>query len=190
MAQSAFFVAYICYFVKFILHLQQQAGEVRTSGSLPQRQKTTTTNRIILLPYPFKRIGWALFIPTALFGILMAIDGFNGFPSFLLPGDAGSSSTLDAVSNNIVLIGVLAGSLLITCSRERIEDELIGRIRLNALLVALYINILWAVIASLALYNLDYLYVMVINLVSLPILFLIIERVLLWRLRKEASHEE
>ena len=31
---------------------------------------------------------------------------------------------------------------------------------------------------------------MVINLVSLPILFLIIERVLLWRLRKEASHEE
>ena len=77
-------------------------------------------NRIILLPYPFKRIGWALFIPTALFGILMAIDGFNGFPSFLLPGDAGSNSTLDAVSNNIVLIGVLAGSLLITCSRERI----------------------------------------------------------------------
>ena len=147
-------------------------------------------NRIILLPYPFKRIGWALFIPTALFGILMAIDGFNGFPSFLLPGDAGSNSTLDAVSNNIVLIGVLAGSLLITCSRERIEDELIGRIRLNALLVALYINILWAVIASLALYNFDDLYVMVINLVSLPILFLIIERVLLWRLRKEASHEE
>lgn len=147
-------------------------------------------NRIILLPYPFKRIGWALFIPTALFGILMAIDGFNGFPSFLLPGDAGSNSTLDAVSNNIVLIGVLAGSLLITCSRERIEDELIGRIRLNALLVALYINILWAVITSLALYNFDYLYVMVINLVSLPILFLIIERVLLWRLRKEASHEE
>ena len=90
-------------------------------------------NRIILLPYPFKRIGSALFIPTALFGILMAIDGFNGFPSFLLPGDAGSSSTLDAVSNNIVLIGVLAGSLLITCSRERIEDELIGRIRLISL---------------------------------------------------------
>lgn len=56
--------------------------------------------------------------------------------------------------------------------------------------MALYINILWAVIASLALYNLDYLYVMVINLVSLPVLFLIIERVLLWRLRKEASHEE
>ena len=75
-------------------------------------------------------------------------------------------------------------------SRERIEAELLSRIRLNALLVALYINILWAVIASLALYNFDYLYVMVINLVSLPILFLIIERVLLWRLRKEASHEE
>lgn len=147
-------------------------------------------NKNLLLPYPFKKIGWALFIPTALFGLLMAVDGFNGFPSFLLPGNAVADSTRDAVSNNIVLIGVLVGALLVTCSRERIEDELIARIRLNALLTALYINIAAAVIASLALYNFDYLYVMVVNMVSLPILFLIIEQVLLWRLRKEASHEE
>lgn len=147
-------------------------------------------NKNPLLPYSFKKIGWALFIPTALFGVLMAVDGFNGFPSFLLPGNPVSNSTRDAVSNNIVLIGVLVGALLVTCSREKIEDEMIARIRLNALLTALYINIAAAVIASLTLYDFDYLYVMVVNMVSLPILFLIIERVLLWRLRKEASHEE
>lgn len=147
-------------------------------------------NKNLLLPYSFKKFGWALFIPTALFGVLMAVDGFNGFPSFLLPGNPVSNSTRDAVSNNIVLIGVLVGALLVTCSRERIEDELIARIRLNALLTALYINITAAVIASLVLYDFDYLYVMVVNMVSLPILFLIIERLLLWRLRKEAAHEE
>lgn len=147
-------------------------------------------NKILLLPYPFKRIGWVLFIPTALLGLLMAIDGFNGFPSFLLPDSAVGSETLSRISNNIVLIGLLLGALLITCSRERIEDELIARIRLNALLTALYINILATAIATLALYGFDYLNVMVVNLVSLPVLFLVIERVMLWRLGKEAAHEE
>ena len=147
-------------------------------------------NKILLLPYSFKRIGWVLFIPTALLGLLMAIDGFNGFPTFLLPDSAAGSETLARVSNNVVLIGVLLGTLLITCSRERIEDELITRIRLNALLTALYINILATVIATLALYGFDYLNVMVVNLVSLPVLFLVIERVMLWRLGKEAAHEE
>ncbi len=147
-------------------------------------------NKILLLPYSFKRIGWVLFIPTALLGLLMAIDGFNGFPSFLLPDSAVGSETLSRISNNIVLIGLLLGALLITCSRERIEDELIARIRLNALLTALYINILATVIATLALYGFDYLNVMVVNLVSLPVLFLVIERVMLWRLGKEAAHEE
>ena len=147
-------------------------------------------NKILLLPYSFKRIGWVLFIPTALLGLLMAIDGFNGFPSFLLPDSAVGSETLSRISNNIVLIGLLLGALLITCSRERIEDELIARIRLNALLTALYINILATVIATLALYGFDYLNVMVVNLVSLPVLFLVIESVMLWRLGKEAAHEE
>ena len=147
-------------------------------------------NKILLLPYSFKRIGWVLFIPTALLGLLMAIDGFNGFPTFLLPGSAAGSETLSRVSNNVVLIGVLLGTLLITCSRERIEDELIARIRLNALLAALYATIGIAVIAALFLYDFAYLYFLIFNLCLLPVLFLVIERVMLWRLGKEAAHEE
>lgn len=147
-------------------------------------------NKTLLLPYPFKRIGWALFIPTALLGILMGIDGFNGFPSFLLPDTAAPSQTLDRICNNVALIGVLVGALLITCSRERIEDELIGRIRLNALLAALYTSFAVSVVAALLLYDLSYLYFMIFNLCLLPVIFLAIERVLLWRLGKEAAHEE
>lgn len=147
-------------------------------------------DKILLLPYSFKKFGWALLIPTSLLGLLMLLCGFNGFPAFLLPGDAVSNDTLDAVTNNVVLIGMVLGAILVTCSRERIEDELIARIRLNALLTALYVNTAGTVIATLVFYGFDYLDVMVINLVSLPILFLIIERLLLWRLRKEAAHEE
>ncbi len=147
-------------------------------------------NKILLLPYSFKRIGWVLFIPTALLGLLMAIDGFNGFPSFLLPDSVAASETLSRISNNVVLIGLLLGALLITCSRERIEDELITRIRLNALLAALYVTIGIALFAALFLYGFAYLYFMIFNLCLLPVLFLVIERVMLWRLGKEAADEE
>ena len=85
---------------------------------------------------------------------------------------------------------MLLGTLLITCSRERIEDELITRIRLNALLAALYATIGIAVIAALLLYDFAYLNFLIFNLCLLPVLFLVIERVMLWRLGKEAAHEE
>ena len=147
-------------------------------------------NTTILLPYPFKRIGWVLFIPAALLGILMGIDGFNGFPSFLLPGAAETSQTLDRICNNAALIGTLVGALFITCSRERIADEYIGRIRLNALLAALYATFGLTLITALVLYDFEFLYFMIFNLCLLPVLFLIIEQLLLWRFRQEGRHEE
>ena len=74
-------------------------------------------DKTLLLPYSFKKIGWVLFIPTALLGLLMAIDGFNGFPSFLLPEAVARGELLDHLCNNIVLFGILLGVLFITCSR-------------------------------------------------------------------------
>lgn len=147
-------------------------------------------DKTLLLPHWFKRIGWVLFIPTALFGLLMAIDGFNGFPSFLLPEAVARGELLDHLCNNIVLFGILLGVLFITCSRERIEDECIARIRLNALLGALYATFGLTLITALVLYDFEFLYFMIFNLCLLPVLFLIIEQLLLWRFRQEGRHEE
>ena len=139
-------------------------------------------DKILLFPHGCRKIGWGLFIPAALLGVLMLFDGLNGFPSFLLPGAAEAGETLDAVCNNTVIVGLLAGTLLIACSRERIEDEGIGRIRLNALLAALYANC-----AAVAAAALD---IMIYNLFTLPLLFLLIFRWQLRRYAKEAADEE
>lgn len=147
-------------------------------------------NKVLLLPHSFKKIGWCIFVPTALLGILMAFDGFNGFPGTLLSDSTQISGTIDIWSNNVAIIGVLLGAVFITCSRERIEDELIGRIRLNALLVSLYCSVGTTVAATLLLYDFTYLNFMIFNLCLLPVLFLIIEQIMLLRFRKEAAHEE
>lgn len=151
----------------------------------------------MLLPYGFKKIGWAILIPTLLLGILMLIDGFNGFPSFLLPGNADTpvyrlldSAAMAYAMNNIALIGICVGGILVVCSRERIEDEMISRIRLNALLTALYVNYALLILAALCVYGEHFLNIMVYNLFTMLLIFLAVFRWQLWRLRKEAGDEE
>lgn len=151
----------------------------------------------MLLPYGFKKIGWAILIPTLLLGILMLIDGFNGLPSFLLSDNADTpvyrfldSAAMACALNNIALIGICVGGILVACSRERIEDEMISRIRLNALLTALYVNYALLILAALCVYGEHFLNIMVYNLFTMLLIFLAVFRWQLWRLKKEAGDEE
>lgn len=141
--------------------------------------------KIPLLPCVFKPIGWAILVPAALLGLCLLLNDFNGLPAGL-PFPAVRTELL----NNVALIGTLLGVLFVGCSRERIEDELIGRLRLDALLTALYANTIVIIAAALACYGLDFLYVMIYNLLTLPLLFLAIYQWQLWRLRKEACDEK
>ena len=148
-------------------------------------------DKILLFPHGCRKIGWGLFIPAALLGVLTPFDGLHGFPSFLLPGDGRGGRNIGCgVCNNAVIVGLLAGTLLIACSRERIEDEGIGRIRLNALLAALYANCAAVAAAALVTYGAAYLDIMIYNLFTLPLLFLLIFRWQLRRYAKEAADEE
>ena len=67
---------------------------------------------------------------------------------------------------------------------------MISRIRLNALLMALYIQAACIIVATFAFNSLDFLNVMIYNLVAYPIIFVGAYRVMLWRIRKEADDEE
>lgn len=159
--------------------------------------KPSITMKPMLLPHHFRTFGWWLLIPTALLGILMWLDGFNGFPSYLLPADEGgvcyrtlTSETTTRLLNNVALIGILVGSLFVACSRERLEDELTTALRLDALLLALYLNTGLVIVAALCVYDLEFLNIMCYNLFTLPVLFLILFRWKIRRLRKEAQNEE
>ncbi len=83
----------------------------------------------MLLPYHFKKIGWVLFIPALLLGIVVALQESSA-------GMIEHFIDVQPWLNNLLIIGILCGSLFITCSREKVEDEMIARIRLDALLPA------------------------------------------------------
>ncbi len=149
-----------------------------------------------LLPRGFKKIGWAMLIPTLLMGLYVALHDMN--TSSLLdltarlarPDTVGRLQSLDPWLTDLIIIGILAGSIFVTCSRERIEDELVARIRLNSLLTALYVDYALLIAATLVFYDLKYLNILIYNLFTLPLLFLILYELSLWRFKRASKDEE
>ena len=127
--------------------------------------------KIFLLPNGFKKVGWIILVPTFVLRVL-------------------TSDWVGKILNNVAIIGICLGCLFVACSRERVEDELIGRIRLNSLLIALYINSSVLIILSLFCYELLFLNVLVFNMFTNIIIFLIVFEMKLWKLKKSLRDEE
>lgn len=112
---------------------------------------------------------------------------------FTISGYVTPSSVLslyaDYIINNIAIIGTIVGALLVTCSREKVEDEMITAIRHNSLLIALYVNYGLLIIAALVFYDLDFLTVMIYGMFSILLIFLVVFRYKLWQARKGGADE-
>jgi hypothetical protein len=72
-------------------------------------------------------------------------------------------------------------------SKQKNETGMIGDIRLGAMQVAVYVNYILFLIATWYYYGLDYLFIEIYTLISIPILFLCIFYFRLFMLRKKAN---
>jgi hypothetical protein len=133
--------------------------------------------KTLLFPHRFQKVGWVIFALAAALGVYLCITDFEGF---------GGSCTM----NNIAIIGIAIGGILATCSREKVEDEMISHIRLNSLLVALYINYAVLIVASLLVYDLDFLQVMIYQMFTILLVFMVVFRYQVWRAKRGADDEE
>ena len=130
--------------------------------------------KTLLFPHSFQRIGWGVFaISVAIGAYILFTDNTD---SYLL--------------NNIAIIGISIGAILSTCSRERVEDEMIQQIRLNSLLIALYINYAILIVCSLLIYDLDFLNVMLYNMFTILLIFMVVYYWKIWRAKKGVEDEQ
>ena len=130
--------------------------------------------KTLLFPHSFQRIGWVVFAISAAIGAYILFT--DNTDSYLL--------------NNIAIIGTCIGAILATCSRENIEDEMTGQIRLNSLLIALYINYAILIVCSLVIYDLDFLSVMLYNMFTILLIFMVVFRWKIWRVKKATENEQ
>lgn len=148
----------------------------------------------------YKLIGLVILIPSALLGLYTLIKEwepqFLDVPVFGLFVDdfTNSASFTGIIDNNILneILGILViiGSLLVAFSREKDEDELITKIRLESLVWATYWNYGILVLGFLLVYDISFYWVMVFNMFTILLLFIIKFNLKLWSLRKSIVHEE
>lgn len=130
--------------------------------------------KTLLFPHRFKPVGWVIFAISATIGAyIMFTDNTD---SYLL--------------NNIAIIGTCIGAILATCSREKVEDEMTEQIRLSSLLVALYINYAILIVCSLLIYDLDFLQVMLYNMFTILLIFMVVFRWKIWRAKRGVEDEQ
>lgn len=128
----------------------------------------------ILLPHYFQKIGWFLFFPSAILGFLALSIEFE-FQWLEISGVRENGflvSSAENFTNELAIISLFISLFFIAFSKEQTEDEYIQKIRLDSILFGCYGYFVLNVIGTILFYGFDYLSFMLINMFSLPILFI------------------
>ncbi len=155
-----------------------------------------------LFPHRFKMIGWALLIPATVLGIMCLFFEFQPelmkTPVFSIysEGDflSGSSKIFKLTENNITdeIAGVvfIVGAIFVAFSRQKTEDEFIAKTRLESLVWATYVNYAVLLFCFLFFYDMGFFWVMILNMFTILIFFIVRFYFILYQSKKSLGHEK
>lgn len=154
----------------------------------------------LLLPFRFKKIGWALLVPATVLGIaeLVSKHGLFGYmasvPALLTselngPYQFFTSATTDVFANGIACLFLL-GAFFIIFSKEKTEDEYVRSLRQSALLWAVFINNIVLLFCFAFIYGMAFFNVMLINLFTIPIIYILRFYFVRYSVLRSLKHEE
>lgn len=156
--------------------------------------------KALLLPHRFKKIGWFILVPATILGIILAIGDFDLewisakvfaiFTDEIIGGRKLFSFINTNITNTVVGVLFLVGAMLTAFSREKQEDEYIEKLRLSSLLWAVWVNYLLLLLAFIFVYGFSFLNVMIYNMFTILIIFIIRFNYILYLNRKGAADEK
>ena len=135
-----------------------------------------------LFNYKYKKIsGWIfyLLIPVGLFLLLTEriqdIFVVNVFSIFSYEWVGSERTGFGWIENGLgdefFTLLIIVSGLINSFSKEKIEDELISRIRLESLSLSLFISFGLIIVSTFLVFNINYMYVLVFNLFLIILLF-------------------
>ena len=153
-----------------------------------------------LFPNRYKRIGWFILIPSAIIGLVSLFYEYEpSFLNFNVPAifvdDLFKDKQLfGMVQNNIFneIFGILIiiSALLVAFSKEKLEDEYISKIRLESLVWAVYVNYGILLFAFIFIFDFSFLWVMIFNMFTVLLFFVLRFNWQISKLEKSAGYEE
>ena len=185
------YVIYFCHIVKYICH------NVRYTILL---SKLFNMSHKLLLSNKYKMIGWIIFFPSFILGLCLIISGyepswlnakmFSVFPSQIFGNSKYFSMISVNLTNTIVGILFIVGCLLVGFTKEKNEDEFIAKIRLSSLLWAVFVNYTLLLIAFIFIYDTAFLSVMIYNMFTVLLIFILRFNYILYKNSKSVSDEK
>lgn len=157
-----------------------------------------------LLPHRFKRIGWAILIPSLALGLAYLIweptPSFLDWKVFCLATEEGIGIFDDGrkffiwMENNVYdelvsLLLILSAGMVAFSGSEQ-EDEYVQRIRLESLAWATYANYGVLIFAIIFIYGFPFFWVIVVNMFTLLLFFVVRFHWMMYRAQKQMAHEE
>ena len=153
-----------------------------------------------LFPHRFKRIGLMILIPFILLGLYIInydvepeIFDFN-VPAVFVDEIMGEKFVFGMTENNILneIVGVvlILSFLMVAFSKEKLEDELIAKIRLDSLVWATYVNYGVLLLSMIFIYGMSFFWVMIFNMFTILLFFIVRFNWQVKKLNKTMSHEE
>jgi len=165
-----------------------------------------------LFPNYFKKIGYCIVIPFIVililnasnvphlnfdfktFGVLVhtlpTFGSENGEISFSLGKTIWFTMVSTDFQATIVPIFIIIGLLLIAFSKEKIEDEMIVKIREQSLIWAVLVNFIILILGILFVFGFSYLYFLSLQIFFVLILFIAKFNFELYRFKKSMKYEE
>lgn len=154
-----------------------------------------------LFPNQFKLVGWILFVPSILLVITLSLSGVSideylQVKVFALYADEflGEPTFLKVITNGILdeilTITTIVGGLLVGFSKMKTEDEMISKIRYESLVWSTYLNYGLILFFTIFIYGVFYMNVLIHNLFTLLLFFIIRFHFMIYKLNKASSDEE
>lgn len=144
----------------------------------------------LLFNYRYKKIsGWIFYLslPVALYAFLtskwdniLVVKVYNLFSyekiittenTENIIGTPGLTWIENGLLNEIFIAIIIISGIINSFSKEKMEDELIGKLRTESLTLSLYINYAAILLANFLIYELTFIYVLVFNLFTILLFF-------------------
>jgi hypothetical protein len=133
-----------------------------------------------LFPPIYRLLGWLCLAADLTFIIALKILRPGGYATADLHSTPVSGARQDITINNgmvwhndVIILLLIFGLLFIAFSREKTEDELISRLRLDSLQWAAYVNYAIFIVCVIFIHGFDFLPVLIFNVIT-PLIFFIV----------------
>lgn len=149
----------------------------------------------LLFPNKFKLVGWIILSISTIAGFFFITEIFEFkflentkvfaiFSSMFLTEDVCLGVTTTNLSDEIISVLFIIGAMFVAFSREKVEDEFVAKIRMESLMIATYISYAILTFCIFFFYGLGFFYVMIFNMFTVLVIFILRFYYMLNRVKK------